>query len=433
MSPWHITALFISFLAMIVVVLFVLVIVPPAPAPPAPMAYAPQIRSLAEHVYAEDDMPFFNESVPEYRARMTRTLPMIRPGTIFISIASFRDDLCQETVLHAFARATHPSRVFIGVVDQIRLAGTDDDNHEDAPDIPCESLLPASVHSQVRIVRLAASNSRGPTHARYIGSKLWDGEAVFMQIDAHAKFLQGWDDLLLENLGAMPRPYRTMLSHYPAGAVEELGDHVRQWNCMATTEYAPPGLLYQVPDWCRPENMADGVALDAQGRPTTCYSPFVGAGFMAGYAAWVHDVPFDRYLQFLFHGEEILIAARLWTSGWDLFTPRLNLVTHVYGERKHSVFAEQDWARQGRLAEARARIILESYVAADAEVNDEIDRTEIEDLGMGMQRPLADYLEYAGIRFGTPANPNVTQTSRCSMRYDGRTWIHVETKDPVAI
>lgn len=55
--------------------------------------------------------------------------------------------------------------------------------------------------------------------------------------------------------------------------------------------------------------MAEGVALDANGQKTTCYSPFVGAGFLAGRARMLYDAPYDRYLPFLFHGEEILYNA----------------------------------------------------------------------------------------------------------------------------
>ncbi|KMS65173.1 hypothetical protein BVRB_038670, partial [Beta vulgaris subsp. vulgaris] len=137
-------------------------------------------------------------------------------------------------------------------------------------DMPCESKLEYERQKQVRLVRLHCKSSRGPTHARYISSKLWDGEEVFLQIDAHAKFLQNWDQELLANIAAMPEPTRAILSHYPAPEAKDLGKSVRQWyrrgsprfrtalieqnrNCKVTTEWAPPGLLYQIPDWCRKE------------------------------------------------------------------------------------------------------------------------------------------------------------------------------------
>ncbi len=50
--------------------------------------------------------------------------------SIFVSVASYRDPLCRQTVLSALRRAAEPRRVFVGVVQQ----------HEDGVDAPC--LLP---------------------------------------------------------------------------------------------------------------------------------------------------------------------------------------------------------------------------------------------------------------------------------------------------
>eukprot|EP00662_Eupelagonemidae_sp_cell21_P058275 gene58275-biopygen64036 len=42
------------------------------------------------------------------------------------------------------------------------------------------------------------------------------------------------------------------------------------------------------------------------------------------------DVPFDPHLPFLFHGEEILLTVRLWTAGYDFFSPGENVLFHHY-------------------------------------------------------------------------------------------------------
>ena len=59
-------------------------------------------------------------------------------------------------------------------------------------------------------------------------------------------------------------------------------------------------------------------------------SPFAGAGFQLSSADVLLEVPFDPHLDMLFVGEEILYSARLWTKGWDLFGPDMNLVRHHY-------------------------------------------------------------------------------------------------------
>ena len=40
------------------------------------------------------------------------------------------------------------------------------------------------------------------------------------------------------------------------------------------------------------------------------YAPFVAAGFFFGYAQFLHDVPFDPFLPWIFMGEEISMSAR---------------------------------------------------------------------------------------------------------------------------
>ena len=59
-------------------------------------------------------------------------------------------------------------------------------------------------------------------------------------------------------------------------------------------------------------------------------TPFAGAGFQLSSADVLLEVPFDPKLDMLFVGEEILYSARLWTRGWDLFGPDMNLVWHRY-------------------------------------------------------------------------------------------------------
>lgn len=61
--------------------------------------------------------------------------------------------------------------------------------------------------------------------------------------------------------------------------------------------------------------------------------PFAGAGFQLSSADVLLEVPFDPRLDMLFVGEEILYSARLWTHGWDLFGPDMNLVWHRYNRR----------------------------------------------------------------------------------------------------
>lgn len=146
---------------------------PPVPIFEETLAAKPfSIRTLDEHIYSEDDLPYFNETTAAYRTRMGVALQVTRPSTIFVSIGSFRDDLCQDTIASLFARARNPARVFVGVVDQMK-PWDEPLGVNETLDMPCESKVDAALQSRIRVVRLNARSSKGPTHARYIASKLW--------------------------------------------------------------------------------------------------------------------------------------------------------------------------------------------------------------------------------------------------------------------
>jgi len=49
-------------------------------------------------------------------------------------------------------------------------------------------------------------------------------------------------------------------------------------------------------------------------------------------------VPFDHDLDDVFQGEEILYAARLYTHGYDFYTPDTNVVYHHYSRKEHPRF-----------------------------------------------------------------------------------------------
>lgn len=72
--------------------------------------------------------------------------------------------------------------------------------------------------------------------------------------------------------------------------------------------------------------------------PVATYAPFVAAGFLFGPATMLYDVPFDPFLPWIFMGEEISMSARLWTAGYDIFSPTINVLNHYYVRRHYPKF-----------------------------------------------------------------------------------------------
>jgi Glycosyltransferase (GlcNAc) len=73
---------------------------------------------------------------------------------------------------------------------------------------------------------------------------------------------------------------------------------------------------------------------------TLRFSPVIGAGYFVGHSSFLQEVPFDPFLPWIFMGEEIIMSSRLWTSGYDMFSPAQAVVGHIYFRRHQPKFWE---------------------------------------------------------------------------------------------
>lgn len=159
----------------------------------------------------------------EYLSRMP---PRRDDGSIFLSLASYRDENCINTIRWAFEKAKNPDKLFVGLVQQnchrdcmsgVLVGGgtepvePDQDVYEafcgGEGKVYCE-------RGQVRVLNIDEPESLGPYAARYFASKLWFGEQWFMQTDAHMTFKQDWDAISVDMLQKCPSK-KPVISHYP--------------------------------------------------------------------------------------------------------------------------------------------------------------------------------------------------------------------------
>jgi hypothetical protein len=291
---------------------------------------------------------------------------------IFVSIASYRDTECQWTVKDLFDKARHPDRVVAGICWQF------------IPEEDADCFVVRTRPEQCRVIEVDARESRGVCWARSRIQSLWAGEEYFFQIDAHSRFALHWDEMLVEMLRSCPSE-RPVLSTYPATYVppDKLGPDVV--GVLAPREFSDQGVLVLYAGAYSPAD------LPAVPPP----SAFVGAGTIFAPGEVIREVPYDPYLYFL--GEEITLAARLWTHGWDIYTPNKVVVYHEY-ERRESKRRHWDdhgqWLELSRRSERRIRHLLGTEPCTDAQVLVDIDR-----YGLGSRRSLADYEALAGVDF----------------------------------
>ena len=230
--------------------------------------------------------------------------------TIFVSVASYRDQDCTGTVLDLFSKASVPSRVHVGVCLQVEIAAEDLNLPEGF-----------AYHNNVSSMRMHAIEAKGPTFARYLCSLLYKDQTYYMQIDAHMRFAPGWDQTVISMIEALPS--KAILSTYPTDM-----KHYEKFIERGDFDFVPimQGIKFDPRGIPRPQA---AVMRKKPAEPVPGVLVAAGMFFVRG-KEFIRDVPFDRDLDDLFGGEEVLLSARLFTSGFQVYNPNVPLAFHRY-------------------------------------------------------------------------------------------------------
>lgn len=307
---------------------------------------------------------------------MELVVPRLDPeGRVFVGIASYRDPDCQWTVKDLFEKAAKPERIQVGICWQV-IPGQDED---------CVQV--ATRPGQVRGVTFHATReSRGACWARHQMQKLWQGEDYYFQIDSHCRFEKDWDSRYIAMLRACGSP-RPVLTTYPPGFDPPDKFSRPRIAIMTAGAFHDTGVL--IPSsW--------SLFLD-QAPPAPLPTALLSAGQVFAPGRIVEEVPYDPHLYF--QGEEISMAARLWTHGWDLFVPNDSLMYHDYSAgrtNKRHWSDNKGWHDINVKAARRVMRLLGTRACEDAEVLEDIER-----YGLGKVRNLAEYERFSGIDFKT--------------------------------
>lgn len=282
--------------------------------------------------------------------------------TIFVSVASYRDDDCSKTLASLFEQAEDPSRIFVGVCEQ---------NTED----PAEVCASIGEHGKnVRKISIPHTEAKGPTYARYLCSTLYENEQYFCQIDSHTRFTKHWDTRAIQCLKSCPSE-RPVLTHYPHD-MSNYGKGISGVPRLCKSKFDDNRML-----------TFEAVTLPETKEPKAV--PFVSGGFVFTLGKVIKEVPFDPDLPHLFQGEEVLYSARLYTTGYDAFTPTSNLAYHHYGREEKPKF----WTDIKEFNEVQMQTL--SKVRRLLEFEGRPIRNYSH--GMGTVRTLKQYWEYAGV------------------------------------
>ncbi len=231
-------------------------------------------------------------------------------NSIFISIASYRDKLCNNTIKNIFQTAKFPQNIFIGVCQQNK------DEQEN-----CLGNLD-EYKNQIRTINLKHTQAKGPCYARYLCSKLYKNEDYYLQIDSHTTFTKYWDLKCINMITTLKRNNinNPIISYYPRSSKDEINDDEKYnipivCDCIYLSEKNLPIL---------------NTAVITNTNNNLYITPFVTGGFMFLEGDGILQVPFLNNLDNVFFGEEILMSIRFFSHGFNVYTPAENICFHYY-------------------------------------------------------------------------------------------------------
>lgn len=230
---------------------------------------------------------------------------------IFISIASYQDPLLLETLCSAYENAEKKEQLRFVVCEQAETG------------IDLQSIKFKHLIEYELIHPLMA---KGPCWARARIQGFLNNERYYLQIDSHTIFSKNWDSILINYHSWIEDSLKNnvVITGYPRAFKPNKDLTSFELN---TTFKKTLGLSFH-------ENKLfdDGHYSMQKSFPTGTDTPskglLVAGGFIFAKSNFVTEIPYDP--KFYFHGEELNLALRLFTRGWDVaHIPRVPLF-HLY-------------------------------------------------------------------------------------------------------
>lgn len=297
-------------------------------------------------------------------------------ASIFIQIAAYRDFEVTPTILDAINQSSGNHTINFGVhtvyVDESEI---------NVPNLP-----------NVKHTKSKAPNNIGLGMGRALAHQFYNGEDFYLQCDSHSRFVSGWDEIAIHSLldyqiQGITKPLLTM---YPAN----------YWYTSLTENYIEKDHLvfkdlrnisfHEKPDQFKAIRIPHQTSVPVENGNIFVKSVSGGSIFTVG-----GFLPFNTDIAF--YGEEIWLAARAYTNGFDIVVPHQQYMYHLYYD--HS-----------KPAEINKRKLLwndypQEFKELDVVSKNLIYKTLTEGtqgpMLLGTERTLAEYGIFAGLDFSS--------------------------------
>ncbi|WGS45876.1 UDP-N-acetylglucosamine-transferase [Burkholderia sp. JSH-S8] len=327
----------------------------------------------------------------------------LRNAAIFVQIASYRDAQLTPTLVDLIEKSRHPTRLRIVVcwqhapdeaLAEFWRVGFGKWRLEKCGDWAVHYLDYAG--ASVELIDVSYLQTRGACWARNLIQQRYRGERYTLQLDSHHRFIDGWDTLAIDMLESLrdesPKPVLTayLPMYDPEDPKVQAGSEPQ---IMTYFRFSDVGVLMfqakRLDDW------------QALRRPVR--ARFYSGHFTFADGHFAEAVRHDP--EYFFLGEEISIAVRAFTHGYDLYHPHRLIAWHEYtrrhrvkmwddhnGDAKARGKISRDWVDLNSAAFQRNRTLFGIDGAAPPD-----DR--FGEYGFGTARTVDEYEAYAGISF----------------------------------
>tara|TARA_R100001591_G_scaffold60904_1_gene70499 strand:- start:286 stop:1569 length:1284 start_codon:yes stop_codon:yes gene_type:complete len=301
----------------------------------------------------------------------------IKNGSIFIQIASYRDPELRPTLKDLIAKADNPDRLHVCVCWQ--HAPLDEWDHiEEFKD-----------DKRFTFIDVDYLDSQGTCWARNLIQQHYNGEDYTLHLDSHHRFAKGWDSECIRMIKQLQKKghKKPLLTAYIPSYDPQNDPKARineAWK-LSFDRFSPEGVLFTIPETID----------DWKERSEPMPSRFFSAHFCFTLGIFCKEVQHDP--QYYFHGEEIALAVRAYTHGYDLFHPNKVVIWHEYTRDGKAKQWDDDpvWEEKNLRTFRRLRMLL----GIDGTPCSPCAQKQLEPYTLGTERTLAEYEKYAGVRF----------------------------------
>jgi hypothetical protein len=294
-------------------------------------------------------------------------------ASIFVQIASYHDFELGKTILHAIKQSSKKHEIHFGVFNC----------YYENNDIYIPKV------DNLKIIEKKAPDGIGVGRSRNIANSLYDGQDYYLQCDSHTRFKENWDDFLISEIKRYQEAgiKKPLLTTYPGtyrydDNLEEIidwGNNVNVTNLSDNIEQFKNTLI------------PNQRAIDPEG---TVFNKSVSAGSIFTVGEFANT---DFNDKIAFWGEEIFIAAKSWTNGFDLMIPSSQQLFHLYYDHN------QPLQRNGRRHAWKdfVDVFNDMVVESNAEIKRIFEQEVIGKNALGTERTLEEFGIYSGLNFKT--------------------------------